>query len=226
MTLPGVDYPVAEALLAAIGDPTRFPTPEQMASYLGLVPSVHQSGEHCYHGPITRQGNSRARWMLVQAAQHLAGQPGPLGIAFRRLLKKKNRNVAVVACARRLAVIVWHMLKNNEPYRYAVPEATQAKLARLRIRVTGKRLTTGTKKGDPRSANYGAGKRVRKVKPLPSVYRDEGLPPAKPPEQLPPAERRALEHMGAAEFVSQIQQQSQRTLSDAQAARQTVANSL
>jgi len=42
----------------------------------GLVPSTHQSGEHCYHGHITRCGNGKARWMLARAAQHAAAHPG------------------------------------------------------------------------------------------------------------------------------------------------------
>ena len=105
MTLPGVDVTTAEALLAAWGDPTRFPDAEHAASYLGLVPSTRQSAKHCYHGPITKRGRSQARWMLIEAAQHLDRHPGPLGHFFRRLARKKNRNVAVVAAARKLATI-------------------------------------------------------------------------------------------------------------------------
>ena len=67
-----------------------------------------------------------ARWMMVQAAQHLGLHRGPLGVFFRRLAKKKNRNVAVVATARKLVTIAWHMLTNNEPYRYAQAKTVQA----------------------------------------------------------------------------------------------------
>jgi len=76
MTLPGVDYAVAQTVLATLGDISRFERPGDAAAYLGLVPSTHQSGEHCYHGHITRCGNGKARWMLVQAAQHLSSSPG------------------------------------------------------------------------------------------------------------------------------------------------------
>lgn len=72
MTIPGVDYPVAMSLLAAIGDVSRFPSPQKLASYLGLVPRVKQSAAKCWTGPITKQGRSQARWMAVEAAQHLA----------------------------------------------------------------------------------------------------------------------------------------------------------
>ena len=67
----------APALVAAFGDIGRFSTADKAAAYLGVVPSTKQSAKTCHHGPITKQGNSNARWMLVQAAQHMARQPGP-----------------------------------------------------------------------------------------------------------------------------------------------------
>ena len=62
---------VAQALVAAFGDITRFASADKAASYLGLVPSTKQSAKTCHHGPITKHGNSNARWLLVQAAQPL-----------------------------------------------------------------------------------------------------------------------------------------------------------
>ena len=176
MTLPGVDVGVAQAVIAALGEPARFKSPDHAASYLGLVPSTRQSGDHCYHGPITKQGRSHARWMLVQAAQHVAKHPGPLGVFFRRLQKKKSRNVAVVATARKLITIAWHMLKNNEPYRYAQPQTVEAKLSRVRA-AAGERRRTGPRKGGPRSENQGTGRRTRRIPSLDEVYEAEGLPP-------------------------------------------------
>lgn len=176
MTLPGVDFAVAQTGLAALGDVTRFASPDRAAAYLGLVPSTRQSGEHCYHGPITRQGSGHARWMLVQAAQHLGKNPGPLGVFFRKLAKRKNRNVAVVATARKLVVIAWHMLRNNEPYRYSIPKSTQAKLDRLRVRATGERKKGGNPKGAPRPASYGSGKPTRAIASLDQVYANNSLP--------------------------------------------------
>jgi transposase len=175
MTLPGVDFTVAQTLLAALGDITRFDNAGRAAAYLGLVPSTYQSGEHCYHGRITKQGRGHARWMMVEAAQHLDQHPGPLGVFFRRIARKKNRNVAVVATARKLVTIAWHMLKNNEPYRYAVPSTTAAKFARLRIRATGAKRKGGLKKGEPRPAQYGKG-RTKAIPALGSVYVAEQLP--------------------------------------------------
>src|SRR6516165_8213405 len=68
MTVPGINMVVALALIAAIGDITRFAKPEQLVGYLGLNPSVRQSGPGpAYHGRITKQGRGHARGMLVEA---------------------------------------------------------------------------------------------------------------------------------------------------------------
>src|SRR4029453_18062116 len=97
MTLPGVSLTVAQTLWAVLGEVERFRDADHAASYLGLVPSTHQSGKHCYHGPITKQGHRQARALLVQAAHHVRTHPGPLGAFFRRVTKRRGYNVAVVA---------------------------------------------------------------------------------------------------------------------------------
>ena len=199
MTLPCADVGTAEALLAAWGDHTRFPDADHAASYLGLAPSTKQSAEHCYHGPITKRGNSHARWMLIEAAQHLDKHPGPLGHFFRRLLKKKTRNVAVVAAARKLAMIAWLMLKNNEPYRYAIPRSTETKLAKLRVKATGQRRKSGTPKGLKCQAKLPGGSRT--IKSLAAVCQSEGLPE---PRGLSTGERRTVESAGCEAFVAEI----------------------
>jgi transposase len=199
MTLPGVDVATAEAMIAAWGDPTRFPDGDHAASYLGLVPSTKQSANHCYHGPITKRGNSHARWMLIEAAQHLDKHPGPLGHFFRRLVRKKNHNVAVVAGARKLAMIGWQMLVKNEPYRYAVPRSTETKLSRLRVKATGVRRKSGPPKGTQCTAKLRGGSRT--VRALHEVCRSEGLPS---PQPLSPGERRTVKAAGCDAFVAQI----------------------
>jgi hypothetical protein len=139
--------------------------------------------------------------MMVQAAQHIDVHPGPLGVFFRRIAKKKNRNVAVVATARKLITIAWHMLKNNEPYRYAQPKTVQAKMSRLRILATGKRKKGGLPKGSPRPASYGTGNNTKGVASLDSIYEQEHLP-ALPP--LAPGEKAMLEHQKVTDYVDNI----------------------
>ena len=202
ITLPGVGAATAAAMMAAWGDVKRFADGDHAASYLGLVPSTKQSAEQCYHGPITKRGNSHARWMLIEAAQHLDKHPGPLGHFFRRLAKKKNRNVAVVAAARKLAAIGWRMVAQNEPYRYAIPKSTETKLAGLRVKATGQRRQGGAPKGTKCMAKLRGGSRT--IKPLGEVCRLEGLPE---PQTPPPGERRTIRRAGCGEFVTAIGRQ-------------------
>jgi transposase len=203
MTIPGVDFTVAESIYSTLGNVQRFATPDQAAAYFGLVPSTYQSGEVCYHGHITKHGRAHARWLLVQAAQHLAAHPGPLGVFFRRLANKKNCNVAVVATARKLVTIAWHMLRNGEPYRYAEPKASKAKFDRLRIRATGRRRKGGNPKGSGRPAAYGSGKPTRAIPTLDQVYQDAGVPPL---AVAPRGEARTLRRQGLVEFAAAIRQ--------------------
>ncbi len=163
-------------MLAVLGDISRFEDADGAAAYFGLVPSTHQSGNHCYHGRITKQGSSHGRWMLIQAAQHVARHPGPLGVFFRRLAKKKNRNVAVVATARKLVTIAWHMLTQQRalPLCAAQNRGGQVQpLARARYRPEKE---NGSQR-QPRSASYGSGKRTRAVPALYQIYASEQLPP-------------------------------------------------
>lgn len=93
---------------------------------------------------------------------------------MRRIMQRKNRRVAVVACARKLAVLLWHVLSSGEPFRYALPKSLEAKYARLRVRATGRRRRSGVAKGTPRSAQYGHG-RTRALPSLPQVLAENGL---------------------------------------------------
>ena len=150
ITLPGVDLVVAEGLIAAIGDIERFSDPDKLASYLGLCPKTKQSASTCHHGPITKAGNTMARWLLVQAAHHLNSNPGPLGFFYRKIARKKGANVAATAGARKLATIAWHLLKNNQPYRYALPKNTENKLRELRTTGGGPKRKSGPGFRQPR----------------------------------------------------------------------------
>ncbi|MBY6059286.1 IS110 family transposase [Leisingera daeponensis] len=122
MTLPGVDMTVATGVAAAIGDIRRFPDPQKLVGYLGLNPSVRQSGEGpAYHSRITKQGHGQARGMLVEAAWAAARSPGPLRPFNQRIAARRGKHIAVVATARKLAMILWHMLTKEADYRWVRP---------------------------------------------------------------------------------------------------------
>lgn len=189
MTLPGVNFIGAVGLLAALGDITRFKDGDHAAAYLGLTPSTHQSGNRCFHGSITKAGSNHARWLLTQGVQQMARHPGPLGVFFRRLAKRRNRNVAIVATARKLVTVAFLMLKHNEPYRYAKPELMRSKFRGLHYLATGERL--------PRQ-------RPQRRRNLNDVYRAIGLPQATNLRDMASGERGMLEKKKLTDWVDQI----------------------
>ncbi len=135
MTLPGVDMTVASGVAAAVGDIRRFPDPTRLASYLGLNPSVRQSGEGpAYHGRITKQGRGQARGMLVEAAWAVARSPGPLRAFFQRIAARRGKHIAAVATARKLAMVIWHMLTKGTDYIWMRPALLARKFRSIELR--------------------------------------------------------------------------------------------
>jgi transposase len=135
MTIPGVDFAVAVGLIAAIGDVTRFRSPQKLVSYFGLNPRVRQSGlQPAQHGRITKQGRAHARGMLVEAAWVAAKTPGPLRAFFVRVRGRRGHQIAAVATARKLAVLAWHLLTKQQDYAWARPSLTEKKRRALELR--------------------------------------------------------------------------------------------
>ena len=135
MTIPGIDMVVAVGLIAAIGPVERFAGPDRLVAYLGLNPSVHQSGEgRPRHGRITKQGRNHARTMLVEAAWQAVRGPGPLRAFFQRVSTRRGPHIAAVAVARKLAVIIWHLLTRGEDYAWVRPALHAKKLRDLELR--------------------------------------------------------------------------------------------
>jgi transposase len=204
MTLPSVGYNTAATLVAVYGDISRFKDADHAASYLGLVPIVKKSAGTVYYGPITKTGSSLARGMLCEAAQTLFQNDGPLGMFVRRVRESQGGGKAVVAGARKLATLAYHMLKNKEPYRYVtVVATTQGKLKTLRNNAGGEKLARQQRGyNDEARQNRPEGDfRVRYIPPLADVYKNEGLPPALTFDQLSSGEQRVLKEMGVAEKI-------------------------
>ncbi len=128
MQLPGVAIIVAMTVLAAIGDITRFPTAKKLVGYSGLGASVHDSGEMHRTGGITKQGRKDLRWILVEAARIAVLYDPYWKERYARLEARLGSNKAVVVVARKLLVVVWHVLHDREADRQAKPERVAAKL--------------------------------------------------------------------------------------------------
>jgi transposase len=134
MTIPGIDMVVAVGVMAAIGRIDRFASPDHLAAYLGLNPSVRHSGDGpAYHGRITKRGRSDARHLLVEAAWQTARSPGPMRAFYERVRARRGNHVAAVAVARKLAVLIWHMLRKGEDYAWGRPVLMARKLRSLEL---------------------------------------------------------------------------------------------
>jgi transposase len=116
MSHPGVGPIVALATVVTLGEISRFVRGKYVASYLGLIPREHSSGEHRRLGAISKQGNRFMRFLLVQAAVSAAKGDAELGRAYKRLCQKKHHGVAKVAIARKLVVRLYWMLRNDRRY--------------------------------------------------------------------------------------------------------------
>lgn len=124
MTAPGVGIIVASCFLMAIRDPGRFESGRQVGAYLGLVPSLYQSGDTLRRGRITKRGNRQARWSLCIAANALlrSRQPSALREWGRGLVERLGRKKAIVAIARKLSSVMWAMLKNETNFETRLAE--------------------------------------------------------------------------------------------------------
>src|ERR671934_83315 len=134
MTVPGVNLICAATFIAAIGHAGRFLTSRKLVAYLGLDPKVKQSGEQpARSGRISKRGSASARWALVEAAWSVVCQPGPLHAFYERTRARRGHGKAIVATARKLAILFWCMLSRGEDYAHQQPSLTKKKLRRLEI---------------------------------------------------------------------------------------------
>ena len=111
MIQPGVGPVVALAVVLTLGPVERFRHGKQVASYFGLIPREHSSGGRQRLGAISKQGSPFVRALLVQAAHVAVRHDAELRRHYRRLAQRKNRAVATVAIARKLAVRLYGILR-------------------------------------------------------------------------------------------------------------------
>lgn len=142
-TVPGIGPQLGSVITLEFGDIRRFTSANAASSYSGLIPSTFQSGEKRRGGSITREGNPRLRWALVQAALQLVRLDPGAKAKYTRLRNRLKRHKARVAMARHLAAVLWHMAHTGEAYRRTpIPPETpkpkpKRKAAKARLRPAG-----------------------------------------------------------------------------------------
>jgi transposase len=126
--LPGIALLSAMTILGALGAITRFGTAKQLVGYAGLGAGVHDSGKTHRDKGITKQGRRELRYVLIEAAR-AASQSHPYWKrAFLHLAKRIGEPKALVAIARKLLLVVWHVLMAKSAARRADAEQVAFKL--------------------------------------------------------------------------------------------------
>jgi transposase len=138
--LPGVGLITAMTILGAIGDITRFPSAKHLVGYSGLGAKVHASGQTHWSGGITKQGRTELRAALVEAAWAAVRRSPHWAQPYERLAGRIGRAKAIVAIARKLLVVIWHVLQAREADRHAEVPAVARRMLHWGAR---HRLATG-----------------------------------------------------------------------------------
>lgn len=123
-TIVGVGTTLAASFLAEIGDITRFESPDKLAAFAGIDPSVKQSGEfNGTRNKMSKRGSPylrRAFWLA--AVSGIRANPALKAVYDKKRAQGKHHAVAVSAVMHKLCNIVFAMLKTNEPYKIILPE--------------------------------------------------------------------------------------------------------
>ena len=124
--ISGISAMGAITLLSRIGDIKRFKNPDSLANYFGLTPGCHNSAGRHRIGGITKRGNAVARQVLNFAVNHVIRKDTEMKAWHKKIKGKKGTKTARVAVMRRLATIIWHMLRWGKPYQFRYEPPTPA----------------------------------------------------------------------------------------------------
>jgi len=121
-SMPGIGEYSALAISSRVGGIERFKRPDSLANYWGLTPGCRNSGEATQRlGSITKQGSKIVRYLLGQAVVKVLRFDMEMRKWYKRIKKRRGSKIARVAVMRRMATVIWHMLKKKRKYRYESP---------------------------------------------------------------------------------------------------------
>ncbi len=116
VSVPGIANMSALLLASEIADINRFKSYKKFCCYAGLVSSTHQSAETIYHGRIIKDSNKYIRYVLIEAVPKAIKKDYKLYCFYKAIKRKKGNVKAKIAVARKLAIAIFFMLKNNTTY--------------------------------------------------------------------------------------------------------------
>jgi len=118
LSMPGMGFVSASTTLAEIGDFRDFSSPDKLAAYCGLVPSVYQSAGKLINGHITKHGSPHIRSMIIEVAHAIirTKRDSKLKNFFLRIKARRGIKIGVVALARKVPCILYHLLIRQETY--------------------------------------------------------------------------------------------------------------
>ena len=118
LSMPGMGFVSASTILAEIGDFRDFSSPDKLAAYCGLVPSVYQSAGKLINGHITKHGSPHIRSMIIEVAHAIirTRRDTKLRKFFLRIKARRCTKIGVVALARKVLCILYHLLIHQEIY--------------------------------------------------------------------------------------------------------------
>jgi transposase len=137
-TLPGGAAFSSLALASRVGTIGRFPTAGSLANYWGLTPACRNSGETTDRlGSITKQGSALARFVLGQLVLHVLRRDPHMRRRYKAIKLRRGSKIARVAIMRQLACIIWHMLKNQQPYYLGGPGKHRLQTTHCQLMTSG-----------------------------------------------------------------------------------------
>lgn len=116
LTVPGLGRLLGVVIALEIDTIERFVNPSKLVAYAGLAPTTYASGGHISHGGLMKQSNKWLRWALVEAAWVAVRCDPYFRAQYGFRYRHKGAQTAIVAVARRLAEVIWHVLKEDRPY--------------------------------------------------------------------------------------------------------------
>lgn len=116
ISIPGIGLTTAMTILVQIGDISRFKNLDELCSYIGLIPSMHSSGEKDVTGKLLKRGRKELKIMLIEASWEAIRKDAALMAKFNTLSKRMNKNKAIIRIAKSLLNRIRFVLTHQQEY--------------------------------------------------------------------------------------------------------------